>query len=302
MYAFDEQYRAGVQTDCVAAVFALSFGEIVGGQSHFLAVQYGVEIAVERLQVEGVKRLVVVLAVFVARGVHAVYEIIVKRDELRFEQIGYQLYGKSFGCSCLARRARPGNKDYSGAPLVIAPGDLVAYTGYGFFMQRLRHVYELAITTVGDGFVEVSDVFYAQDTVEFHVVGKSAEHFFLSDRGCGSVGARQIESEQQEAVVVRLQIKDADMSCRRSQRAVVAVAYAVEGIVGGIEISGRAQQACLVVESLPAEHCDDLVGRALAEREGQVGVDNGPHLGLDSLGCGRVGAYAVEHTVVTVAH
>ncbi len=102
VYALDEQYASLLEAHAVAAVFAMAGLEIVGGQLHLFAGENAGKIGVELLEIQCVKRFVVVVAVLVERSGVAVHEIIVERNHLRLQQVGHQLYGQTLGGRRLA--------------------------------------------------------------------------------------------------------------------------------------------------------------------------------------------------------
>ena len=82
--------------------------------------------------------------------------------------------------------------------------------------------------------IKFAHVAYSDYMVEVQVIGKCLIHFFLLDRLGGLRGVCRIERHQQEAFFIWQQVEYANVRCRGSEGAVVAVGYAVEGIIGCI--------------------------------------------------------------------
>ena len=93
------------------------------------------------------------------------------------------------------------------------------------------------------------------------------------------------------------------MAGRRSEGAVVAVANAVEGVVGGVQRPCGAQQLRSQPESFLFEHGQNVGCRCLMVLEGHVGLYEPPHLGFQLVGYVLgYGLEARQHAVVAVRY
>ena len=102
--ALNHEHLVVVESQPASAFLAASCLEVVARKLHFLAVEEGVDLAVQQFQVQGVQMLVVVVSILVARCFLAVYEIVVERDGHRLNAVGEQLYAYALAGGCLAAR------------------------------------------------------------------------------------------------------------------------------------------------------------------------------------------------------
>ena len=97
MDALDDEDGALVERQRRVVPRAAPGDEVVAGNVDALAPHQAAQVVVEELQVDGLERLVVVLAVFVAGRMLAVDEVVVERDEHGLEPQHAQLETEAFG-------------------------------------------------------------------------------------------------------------------------------------------------------------------------------------------------------------
>ena len=231
MYSLYEQYTVVLQLYGMPLVLAASQFKVIARQLHLLAAEYAVEVGVELLKVESVKRFIVVIAVGVARSIYSVYEIIVKRYHLRFQQIGHQLYCQTLCSGGFARRRRTCHQHHTGAATAVTGCNLVADTGYFLVVQRLGHIYQVGCTVTQHLSVEFAHIAHAHNAVELHVVGKCPIHFLLSQRLRRHRFVGGVKAQQQHAFLVRNQVEYLQLSGRVGQGTIIAVVDFTEFVV-----------------------------------------------------------------------
>ena len=94
--AFHEQDITFLEFEFLAQVFPLALDKVVGRHIDFLAGEQVGHVLVELFQVEGIKRLVVIVTGLVARRAVTVHEIVVKFNNLRYNIVCNQLDSESF--------------------------------------------------------------------------------------------------------------------------------------------------------------------------------------------------------------
>ena len=102
------------------------------------------QLIVEQLKVEGVERFVVIIAVFVQRGVFPVYKIIVQRNGVGAQAVGHQLHRKPFAESCFSGRRRAGDQYELYAVAVFSPViDFIGNLSNLFLLKGFCYVNEV---------------------------------------------------------------------------------------------------------------------------------------------------------------
>jgi len=91
--ALNQQHLVGTQLDH-APPLALACDKVVAGQLDLLAGHQRSQLLVEKRQVQCLQHLEVVVALLVARGQLAIYEVVVQLDRDRPHTIGKQLHGQ----------------------------------------------------------------------------------------------------------------------------------------------------------------------------------------------------------------
>ena len=81
--------------------FALCRCEVEFGELHFFPAHQGLQVFVEKLDVQCLQHLKVVFAIFVARRFLAVDEIVIEFQRVRAQAVRQKLHGQSLGEGCL---------------------------------------------------------------------------------------------------------------------------------------------------------------------------------------------------------
>ena len=90
-----EQDVVGIELECVATIFSHAGFKIIGGHFHLFTSNEAGDVGIELLKVEGIEALVVVVAIFIARGAGAVNKVVVERNHFGLDVVGHELNGKS---------------------------------------------------------------------------------------------------------------------------------------------------------------------------------------------------------------
>ena len=281
MDALHEQDVAFLETECIAQILALTLLEIVGGHGDFLAGKQVGHILVKLLQVKRVERLVVIVAVLVARRAVTVHEVVVEFDDLGHDAVGNQLDRQALGRSGLAAGRRSGNEDHACPTLVVTAGDFVGNLYEMLVVQCLDDIDEQGRIAFSDGAVEFAHVSQADNLVEVDIVGKRLEQFGLGFPFHHLFQILAVWAEQQHPVLVGHQVKHLEHPRRGHERTEEAVDDVVQLIINGVELIGAFQQAHLVLEALFAEHLDDIGGQPLTALEREIGIDDLGHALLE---------------------
>ena len=107
-----------------------------------LAAHQAAEVVVEQFEVDGFERFVVILAVGVLRGLFAVHEVVVERDQHGVQSQHAQLDAQPFGRGGLAAAGGAGDQHHAGAARKVGvvdgvghPGELALVERFGEFDQ-----------------------------------------------------------------------------------------------------------------------------------------------------------------------
>ena len=103
VYSLHDEYRVGRKLHGAPGLDACAALEVVGRQGHPFAGKEAVQVGVEAFEVESIERLIVVVAILVARGILAVDEIVVERYGGRGDEARHELDGEPLGEGRFAR-------------------------------------------------------------------------------------------------------------------------------------------------------------------------------------------------------
>ena len=246
----DDQDRAVVERQRRAVLRAPSRDEVVARDVDAFAGHQPPQVVVEQVEVDGFERLVVVVSVFVERGLLAVDEVVVQGDHHRVQPQHAQLDAQPFGRGGLAARRGARDQHHPDAPFEVGLLDGVGDLGEFPFVERLGDLDHAAgVARKGAG-VDRTD---RRDAHERHprlVLPEDAEHLLLPVVPVEAVGCRARRQHEVETLVAGFDVEQVDVSRRGGQRSV--------------EVSGRvAQRVEVAVKPRPGVEQFDLVGEPL---------------------------------------
>ena len=280
--AFQDEDGVVVDAQLVAFEFLFAGVEVEARQFHFLAPQEGLQLGVEQLEVEGVERFVVVVALLVAGCVFAVHKVVVQRDGVGAQPVGHQLHAEALAEGGLSGGGGSGDEHELHAAAVLAPlVDVVGYLGYLLLLQGFRHVDEVGGMSFLASQVEVAGVAQPHDVVPAQVFLEDVEHLLLLHHLFQRVGVLLAGDAQQQPVVVFHEVEQPDEAGAGQQVAVVIVHGVAQRIIIGVERAGGFQQPHLVVHAALAEDAHGFGGVALRAVKGDVLGDDFLHPLLD---------------------
>ena len=186
MDALDDEYLVVVQTQSATAHLAPACLEVVARQLHLLAVEQGVHLFVQQVEVQGVQVLKVVVAIGLARRLVAVHEVVVERYGDRLDAVGSKLHGESLAGRRLATARRTGDEHHAQGQQVgrqtggiAAAGHLVGYQRYLLLLQGLAHLDELRGIAFLRDLVEIAEGAQSEDALPLVVLLEDTEHLVL---------------------------------------------------------------------------------------------------------------------------
>ncbi len=232
---------------------------------------------VEELQVDGFERLVVVVAVFVARGLFALHEVVVERYEHGLEPQHAQVDAQALGRGGLAARRGARNEHRAHAPHGIGFEDGVGHFGQLAFVERLGEFDHAPGVARQHLRVHVAHRGHAHDVHPALVFAEDVRHLLLVHAGVDAVGRRAQRQRQAEAVVAGFDVEEGDVARGGCERTVEVARQPVESVEVAVQPWPRIQEGHLVVEALAAVDLAHLAGEGLPAADGQVGVGEAAH-------------------------
>ena len=132
------------------------------------------------------------------------------------------------------------------------------------------------------GFVELANVADLEEFVPIGVFGKYLEHLVLIAALLEFSGVRAVRDAEQYSLVVRLNLIDVQVACRRHECRGVVVDKVVDAEVPAIGVAERLKERRFLVVAL-LEEAYDLFGLFLFGNDGFVGSDELTHLRIDGV-------------------
>jgi len=146
-------------------------------------------------------------------------------------------------------------------------------------MQGFGNIDEVGGLAVHNACIEATDIIYAYNTVEIHIVGESLIHFFLRDILRRTYRVRRVEGHKKKALLVPDEVEYVDMTRRGGEGTVITVADITQRVIRGVELACGAQELALGVKAAVLEHTLDVVGQFLMAEERFVGSRQFTHAG-----------------------
>ena len=278
-----------VQTKAASAHLALTQLEVVTWKLYLLAVEQGVHLLVEQVEVQCVEVLEVIVAIGLARRVFAIDEIVVERDGNGLDAVRGQLYGQALTGCRLTAAGRSGDEHHADA---LSESNVLGNFGNFLLLQGLADLNELRGVALLYALVQVANGSQANDVLPLMVLLEDGEHLVLMGHLAQLVGMLGGRQTQQKTVEILLQSEEVELRRVDKHRAIVIVQVAVNIIIGGIETAGALQQLHLREGMQVCEHLDGILRQHLMTMDGQCGIDDGLHLSTNL-------AYILERHGVT---
>ena len=180
MNTFQYQNRVIFNFQFITFKFFLAESKIKAGKFYFFTTQQGLQLLVEQLEVERVKRFIIIVSVFIQRSILTVYEIIIERDRKRFQPICHQLDWKPLAESGLSGRRRSGNQ-YQFHPVAVfaTMKNGIGNLGYLLFLQCLSNVNQICCMAFFASEVEIACIVESHDIAPIQIFFKDVQHLFL---------------------------------------------------------------------------------------------------------------------------
>ena len=275
--ALDDEDRAFVERQRRVVPRAAPRDEVVARDVDALAPDQARQMVVEKLQVDGFERLVVVVAVGVARGLLAVDEVVVERDQHGVQSQHAQLDAQPFGRGGLAAAGGAGDQHHAGAARKVGVVDGVGHPGELALVERFGEFDQAAAVAREHLRIDVADGGNAHDPDPRLVLLEDAEHLLLMYVAVKRVGRRAQRKGEVEAVVVGFDVEQRDIARRGGQRAVEVTRRVVERVELAVKPRTGVQKRDLVRETLLGVAGADLGGEHALARDGQVAHGEFPH-------------------------
>ena len=249
--ALDDQHRTVVELQRVVVPLALARDEIVTRHGKALAGEQALQMVVEEFQIDGFERFVVVFAVCVQRGLVAVDEVVVERDEHGFQSQNAELNAQTLGRGGLAARRRARDEHHARAARAIGLGDRVSDARKPFFMEGLGDLDQFRGVARKHLGVEPADGGHAHDVDPLLVLVEDVEELVLRHQRFERVGMAAAGQHDVKAVVVGADVEQVDVGCRRGERTVEIALHVAHRVETAVKARTGVQQLGLVVESQP---------------------------------------------------
>ncbi len=281
MDAFNDERLVGFELYLAAAVLAHSGYEVVGGDFDAFAFQHSHQVFVEEFEVDGLNGLEVVIALFVSRDMFAIDEVVVEGYGHGPDAVDPQLDVEPLGESGLAGRGRSGDED--DPYLVGALADVVGDLGELFLVKGFGDADDLGGLPPGDEFVEVGDVWAAEDFPPLFGLLEDLEEFGLFGIRRQNVRVVLFREAKDEAGRVEFEFEYLEVPGARRHRAVEIA----EGVAAVVDADGvalqLAEQLDLRVLTGGFGQGDGFGARHYAADERPVGGDYLPHALLKAV-------------------
>ena len=280
----DDEDRPLVERQRGVVPRAASGDEVVARDIDAFALHQAAQVVVEQFEVDGFERLVVVVAVLVLRGLLAIDEVVVERDQHGAQSEHAQVDAQPFGRGGLAARRGSRDEHHAGPAREVRLGDGVGYFGEFPLVEGLGQLDHAAGVAREDLRIDVAD---GRDTHDAHprlVFAEDAEHLVLMDMAVQSVGRGARREHQIEAVVVGLDVEQPDVTRRGGQRTVEVAGRVGQRVEVAVESRARVEQGDLVGEAFGSVAGAHLAGQGLAPFDGQVAGHDLPHACLQGVG------------------
>ena len=258
--------------------------EVVARDVDAFAAHQAAEVVVEQVEVDGFERLVVVIAVGVARGLFAVDEIVVERDQHRLQPQYAELDAQPFGRGGLAARRGARDEHHAHAARDVGVVDRVGDPRELAFVECLGQFDHAACVAREHLGVDGAHGGHAHDPHPGLVFLEDAEHLFLFDVGVEPVGRRAQRQGEVEPVVVGFDAEQVDEPCRGRQRAVEITVGVAERIEVAVKPRAGVQQGDLVGEALGRIAGADFAREDLHAADRQVLRHQVAHAPFECLG------------------
>ena len=175
--AFDDQNRTLVERERGVVPRAAARDEVVARNIDALAAHEPAQMVVEQVEVDGLQRLVVVLPVGVLRGLLAVHEVVVERDEHGVQPQHAELDAQPLGRGGLAARRGAGDQHDARAAQQVGLENGVGHLGELAFVERLGEFYHASGVAREDLGIDVAHGGDPHDADPRLVFAEDAEHF-----------------------------------------------------------------------------------------------------------------------------
>ena len=268
--ALDDDDVVGTYAEAVILVDSLSELEVIAGEEDFLTAQQLAEVLVEKLSVNGLYTLKVLVAAGVPGRVDAIYKVVVGRYRVGAQAAGHHEDGQSLGRCSLAAGGRAGDEYETAATLLYGVDDLVEF----LLLQGFADIDQLGGIATLHSLVEVARGSAAEYVLPSLVLAYDLMHLGLRRERLELGRVLSGRYAQEQTIVVRHDLEEVYGS-RVCEQAGIEIVYGVgELIVVRIERGLTLEQLDLAVHALGLKERYSLFDGALYVMYGEVGCND----------------------------
>ena len=299
MDTFNHQDRIFTHLQFLTFIDTFTRTEIKSRHFYFFPRQQILHLAVIIRQIEGIKRLEIIIARLVFRRIFPIEEIIIERNSHRMDQIRYQLDFQTLAESCLSGRRRSRDQNNTDT-FFISLRNLFRNLSNLFFLHCFRNHYNFGSMPLLDSPVQIAHIIQIQCALQSQMLFISLEHLILRDSRLQFQRITSLRYLEQHPVEIRNDIEQLDITGGRRQAAIKEIDIAIQLIIRSARHPGSLDQTRLVIHS-PFTEKDSRIHRPdCFMQERHIGIDNFTHTLLDLVDCFKIDLFAImDYTVVS---
>ena len=230
----DDQDRPLAESERLLVPLPFSGDEVVARNLDLLARNEATEVVVEEREVDRFEGFVVILALFVPRGLLALHEVVVEGDEYGVEAQHAELHGQPLRGGGLS--ARRGARDQHQPHIVAFVGllDRVGDVGKFALVERLAHLDHRAGLACGSATIDRSDGREAHHLNPRLILVEDGRHLLLMGLAGEPIGVGAERQQEVKTVEVGGQIEGREVGRRGGKCAIEVthrIAHRVQGAV-----------------------------------------------------------------------